>query len=90
MLLHRSSIFLVLPSHKAAHKVTRETETESMPELDESGNVNEEVVDFATQINLEVYNDDVQELLDTYNQELTIDELTEIHEQKQGIEELEP
>ncbi|GFW97836.1 hypothetical protein TNCV_1425991 [Trichonephila clavipes] len=39
------------------------------------------------QINLEVDSDDVQELLDCYNQELTVDEITEMHEQ--DIEELE-
>ncbi|GFU10072.1 hypothetical protein TNCV_557801 [Trichonephila clavipes] len=38
------------------------------------------------QINLEVDNDDVQELLDSHNQELTVNELIEMHEQQQGIE----
>ncbi|GFW75180.1 DUF4817 domain-containing protein [Trichonephila clavipes] len=41
------------------------------------------------QTNLEVVSDDVQELLDTHNQELTMDELIEMHEQEQDIEELE-
>ncbi|GFY15987.1 hypothetical protein TNCV_1286321 [Trichonephila clavipes] len=41
------------------------------------------------QIHLEVESDDVQELLDSHNHELTIDELIEIHEQEQDIEELE-
>ncbi|GFV87986.1 hypothetical protein TNCV_3241361 [Trichonephila clavipes] len=41
----------------------------------------EEVVNLSKQINLEVDSDDVQELLDTHNQELTMDE--------QDIEELE-
>ncbi|GFX03012.1 hypothetical protein TNCV_3261581 [Trichonephila clavipes] len=39
------------------------------------------------QINLEVDSDDVQELLDSHNQELTMDELIEMHEQEQDIEE---
>ncbi|GFW80358.1 hypothetical protein TNCV_2944901 [Trichonephila clavipes] len=43
----------------------------------------------AWQINLEVDCDDIQELLDYHNQELTIDELIEIHQQVQGITELE-
>ncbi|GFU19707.1 hypothetical protein TNCV_3960581 [Trichonephila clavipes] len=38
----------------------------------------------------EVDRDDVQDLLDSYNQELTLDELTEVHEQEeQDIEEFE-
>ncbi|GFU63694.1 hypothetical protein TNCV_1509732 [Trichonephila clavipes] len=40
----------------------------------------------ARQINLKVDSDDVQELLDSHNQELTIDELIEMHEQDQDIE----
>ncbi|GFV52795.1 cGMP-dependent 3',5'-cyclic phosphodiesterase [Trichonephila clavipes] len=40
------------------------------------------------QINLEVARDDIQELLDSYIQEMTVDELTEMNEQEQGIEEL--
>ncbi|GFV66301.1 hypothetical protein TNCV_2737151 [Trichonephila clavipes] len=43
--------------------------------------------DLAWQINLEVDSDDVAELLQ--NQELTIDELIEMHKQEQEIEELE-
>ncbi|GFW74027.1 hypothetical protein TNCV_545511 [Trichonephila clavipes] len=46
-----------------------------------------EVVELARQINFEVDSDDVRELLDSYNQELAIDELIEMHEQ--DIEELE-
>ncbi|GFW37924.1 hypothetical protein TNCV_4631251 [Trichonephila clavipes] len=42
------------------------------------------------QINLEVDSDDAQELLDSHNQELTIDELIEIHEQEQDVESLGP
>ncbi|GFX71642.1 hypothetical protein TNCV_2696301 [Trichonephila clavipes] len=45
-----------------------------------------EVVDLSSQINLEVDSYDVQELLDSNNQELTMDELIEIYEQ--DIEEL--
>ncbi|GFW77722.1 hypothetical protein TNCV_134131 [Trichonephila clavipes] len=41
------------------------------------------------QINLEVDSDGVQKLLDFHNQELTIDELIEMDEQKQDIEDLE-
>ncbi|GFW49430.1 hypothetical protein TNCV_3059371 [Trichonephila clavipes] len=48
----------------------------------------EKVVDLAKQINLEVNSDDVQELLDSHNLELTIDELIEMHEQGRDIEEL--
>ncbi|XP_023220465.1 tigger transposable element-derived protein 1-like [Centruroides sculpturatus] len=62
-------------------------EAESVPEPDEIGNVIEEVVDLARQINLEVDSDDLQELLDSHNQELTIDELIEMREQEQDIEE---
>ncbi|GFU34786.1 hypothetical protein TNCV_2319821 [Trichonephila clavipes] len=45
------------------------------------------LVDHARQINLEAVSDDVQELLDAHNQEPTIDNLIEMHEQ--DIEELE-
>ncbi|GFW53192.1 hypothetical protein TNCV_3294391 [Trichonephila clavipes] len=58
---------------------------ESVPEPDE---LVIEVVDLAWQINLED-GDDVQELLDSHNQELTIDELVEMHKQEQDVEELE-
>ncbi|GFT09700.1 hypothetical protein TNCV_4948431 [Trichonephila clavipes] len=47
----------------------------------------EEAADFARQINLRVDIDDVQELLDSHNQDLTIDELIELHEQEQNNEE---
>ncbi|GFX85281.1 hypothetical protein TNCV_2675561 [Trichonephila clavipes] len=47
----------------------------------------EEVVDLARQISLEVDSDEVQELLDSHNQKLTIDELIEM--QEQYLEELE-
>ncbi|GFW46055.1 hypothetical protein TNCV_3276721 [Trichonephila clavipes] len=49
------------------------------------GNLIEEIVDFAWQINLKV--DHSRTVLDSHNQELTIDELIEMH-QEQYIEEL--
>ncbi|GFX68528.1 hypothetical protein TNCV_2432351 [Trichonephila clavipes] len=58
-----------------------ETQAESVPEPDEISNLTEEVVDIARQINLEVDIDDVQELLDSHYQELTIDEPIEMQEQ---------
>ncbi|GFV71091.1 transposase [Trichonephila clavipes] len=60
-----------------------------MAELNEIGNVVEEVVDLARQINVEVDSNDVQERMHYHNQELTIDELMKMHEQEQDIEELE-
>ncbi|GFV51755.1 hypothetical protein TNCV_1321111 [Trichonephila clavipes] len=62
---------------------------ESLLEPDEIGNLIEEVVILARQINLEVDSDDVQELLDFHIQELTIHELIKMHEQEKDIEELE-
>ncbi|PRD35406.1 UNVERIFIED_CONTAM: Lachesin [Trichonephila clavipes] len=59
---------------------------ESVPEPDGISNVIEEVVDLTRQINLEVNRDNAKKLLDYHNQELTIDELIEMHEQDQGIE----
>ncbi|GFT56069.1 hypothetical protein TNCV_76141 [Trichonephila clavipes] len=59
-----------------------------MPEPDEISNMIKEVVDLAGHINLGVDNDNIQELLDSLNQDLTIDELLEMHEQEQNIEEL--
>ncbi|GFW79332.1 uncharacterized protein TNCV_2477391 [Trichonephila clavipes] len=58
-------------------------------ELGEIGNLIEDDVDFARQINLGVDCDVVEELLDSHNLELTIDELIEIHEKEQDIAELE-
>ncbi|GFX72813.1 hypothetical protein TNCV_4064081 [Trichonephila clavipes] len=57
-------------------------------EPDEINNGIEEVVDLFRQDKLDVYSDDVQELLDTYIQELKVDELTELREQEHDIEEL--
>ncbi|GFW59197.1 hypothetical protein TNCV_2781281 [Trichonephila clavipes] len=49
--------------------------------LNEIGNGNEEVVHLASRKNLQVDSNDVQELLDSFQQELTMDELPELHEQ---------
>ncbi|GFW84346.1 hypothetical protein TNCV_1132151 [Trichonephila clavipes] len=57
--------------------------------FDEIGNLIEEVVDLDREINVEGDRDDIQELLDSHYQALTIDELIEMHEQEQHIEELE-
>ncbi|GFV13525.1 hypothetical protein TNCV_67281 [Trichonephila clavipes] len=56
--------------------------------LEDHGNANEEDVDLARQINLEVDNDDVQELLDFHNQELRINWLIELHKQVQTLKRL--
>ncbi|GFX98007.1 transposable element Tcb2 transposase [Trichonephila clavipes] len=61
---------------------------ESVSKPDEIRYVTEELVNLAMHINLEVDSDDIQELLDFHNQELTIDELIEMQEQEQDIEEL--
>ncbi|GFT33779.1 hypothetical protein TNCV_4382921 [Trichonephila clavipes] len=58
----------------------------SVPEPYEIGSVIEEVVDLARQINLEMNSDNIQELLDSRNHRLTIDELIEMHEQEYDIE----
>ncbi|GFT06545.1 hypothetical protein TNCV_3356631 [Trichonephila clavipes] len=59
-----------------------------VPEPDETSNLVEEVVDLAWQIYLEVDTpDDVQELLDSHNKELAIDEPIEMREIEQDIEE---
>ncbi|GFT04990.1 transposon Ty3-I Gag-Pol polyprotein [Trichonephila clavipes] len=59
----------------------------SLRESDEIDNLIKEVVDLVRQINLEVDSDEVQELLDSPNKELTIDEFVEKHEQ--DVKELE-
>ncbi|GFW75321.1 hypothetical protein TNCV_4189751 [Trichonephila clavipes] len=56
---------------------------------DTIGDVTDEEVNLAKQINLEVDSDNVQKLMDSHKQELTIDELIEMHEQEDDIEELE-
>ncbi|GFY03248.1 hypothetical protein TNCV_1172081 [Trichonephila clavipes] len=60
---------------------------ESVLNLVEIDNVTEKVVYLARQINLKVDSNDIQALPDFHNQELTMDEPTEIHEQ--DIEEFE-
>ncbi|GFX90017.1 tigger transposable element-derived protein 1 [Trichonephila clavipes] len=62
---------------------------ESVPEPNEIGNIIEEVVDLARQINSEVDSDNLQKLLDSHNKEQVIDEIIEMYEQKQDVEELE-
>ncbi|GFU96720.1 hypothetical protein TNCV_839451 [Trichonephila clavipes] len=52
---------------------------------DEIGQAIQEVVDLAMQINLEVDSNDVQEMLDSHNQELTADGLIEVHEPDKDI-----
>ncbi|GFU76976.1 hypothetical protein TNCV_4521321 [Trichonephila clavipes] len=71
------------PDMTQQHQLTATTHTlvaESLPESGEIGNFIEEVVDLARQINSEVDSEDVQELLNSCNQELTFDELMEMHE----------
>ncbi|GFU36510.1 hypothetical protein TNCV_796131 [Trichonephila clavipes] len=57
-----------------------------VPKPDGIGNVFEGVVCLTRQKELEGDRKDVQKLLDSYNHELTIDELIEMHEQEQCIE----
>ncbi|GFT59219.1 hypothetical protein TNCV_3891681 [Trichonephila clavipes] len=58
-------------------------------EPDEIGNVFEDAVDLARKISLKVYSDDVQELLDSYYQEVIVDELIEMLKQEQDIVDVE-
>lgn len=58
--------------------LTTETQGESVSDPEQIDRVIEEVVDIAKQLNLEVDNDGVHELLDSHNQELTIDEVIEM------------
>ncbi|GFX27957.1 hypothetical protein TNCV_773421 [Trichonephila clavipes] len=60
-------------------------QTKLVSEPEEIGNVIEEVGDLARQINFEVDSDDIQELQDSRNPELTMDELVETHEQEQEM-----
>ncbi|GFW53520.1 hypothetical protein TNCV_4814261 [Trichonephila clavipes] len=48
------------------------------------------VAQWSRQINLEVDSDDAQELSDSRNQELSIDELTEMHQPEQDVEVFRP
>ncbi|GFY34597.1 hypothetical protein TNCV_1372881 [Trichonephila clavipes] len=73
-------VLILFKREREAHKAHPVDEFLEIPEPDETGNVIEEVVDLARQINLEVYSDVVQEQLDSHNQELTIDEFIEMHE----------
>ncbi|GFU84954.1 hypothetical protein TNCV_3896811 [Trichonephila clavipes] len=59
-----------------------ETQAKSVPTTDEIGNVIEEVVDLARHMKFVVDSDDDQKLLVSNNQELTYDELIEMHEQE--------
>ncbi|GFX44330.1 hypothetical protein TNCV_1097701 [Trichonephila clavipes] len=59
-------------------------ENARVPEPDEMGNLIEEAVNLPRQINLELDRDDVHELLNSHNQELTIVEI-EMHEQEQNF-----
>ncbi|GFT13959.1 hypothetical protein TNCV_2615931 [Trichonephila clavipes] len=86
--LKRTRSYAIFKSRGFVHP-SPQSRVESLSELDEIGNLIEEVVDLARQINLQVNSDDVQELLDFHNRKLTIDELIEMHEQEQDIEELE-
>ncbi|GFX54242.1 hypothetical protein TNCV_3823411 [Trichonephila clavipes] len=54
--------------------------------IGEIGNMIEEVVDLARQINLKVYSEDAQELMHFHSKKLTIDVLKEMHEQERDIE----
>ncbi|GFV25368.1 hypothetical protein TNCV_1146391 [Trichonephila clavipes] len=55
-----------------------ETQAEPVAEPDEISNAIEEVADLVRQVNLEV-DSNVQELLDSHNQELIMHELIEMH-----------
>ncbi|GFT98118.1 uncharacterized protein TNCV_789371 [Trichonephila clavipes] len=57
-----------------------ETEMESVKELDEIGNMIEAIDYLSWQVNSIMHSDVIQELLDSHNQELTMDELTEMLE----------
>ncbi|GFT22298.1 hypothetical protein TNCV_3272991 [Trichonephila clavipes] len=59
---------------------------ESVPEPDKIGNLIEEIGNLAREINLKVDSDDIEELLDSHIQELTMDELIEM--QERDIEDL--
>ncbi|GFT93041.1 hypothetical protein TNCV_2715531 [Trichonephila clavipes] len=65
-----------------------ETQAQSLPQPDDIGYVIEGILHFARQINLEMDSDDAEELLDSQNQELTIDEFIEINDEE--LESLDP
>ncbi|GFX25863.1 hypothetical protein TNCV_2640071 [Trichonephila clavipes] len=81
---HTPTYAVITQSH-----LWRKLEAESISERDEIGNEIEEVVDLARQINLEVDNDDIQDLVDSHNKELIIDELMEMYKQEPDIKEFE-
>ncbi|GFX82519.1 hypothetical protein TNCV_2166671 [Trichonephila clavipes] len=59
--------------------VLKMSQLESLPKPDEIGKLVDKAVDLARQINSEEKGDGVLELLDFHNQELTMDELIEMH-----------
>ncbi|GFT10600.1 hypothetical protein TNCV_1943411 [Trichonephila clavipes] len=63
-----------------AEKEKQRKTVESLPESNEIGNLIEEVVNFYRQINSEADSDDVQEQLNFYKQELTINKFLEMQE----------
>ncbi|GFV06830.1 hypothetical protein TNCV_2331841 [Trichonephila clavipes] len=65
-----------------------EWKRKSLPQPDDIGYVIEGILHFARQINLEMDRDDTEELLDSQNQELTIDEFIEINDEE--LESLDP
>ncbi|GFW14162.1 hypothetical protein TNCV_3547511 [Trichonephila clavipes] len=81
-LIHNTSTYAT-PTYTNSESppLNTDIQEESVTEPDDIDNFIEENVDLARQIHLEVDSDDVQELLDSYNQEITIDELIEMHEQ---------
>ncbi|GFW60644.1 hypothetical protein TNCV_569901 [Trichonephila clavipes] len=83
-LLTRTRSYAIFKSHRFAFYLRGK----EYGKIDHIGNAIEDIVDFARQINFEVKSDDVRELLHFRNQELTIDELIEMHEQEQDIEKL--
>ncbi|GFV22076.1 hypothetical protein TNCV_4527611 [Trichonephila clavipes] len=78
--LTRTRSYAIFKSRRFVPPIIKTVVVVSVPEPDEIGNMIEDVVDLARQINLEVDSDDVQKVLDTHNQELTMDELVQMHE----------
>ena len=64
---------------------TSETQEETISDPEQIPIIIEELIYIAKQLNLEVDNDDVQELLDSHNQELTIDEFIKMRQYEQDI-----
>ncbi|GFW92494.1 hypothetical protein TNCV_518111 [Trichonephila clavipes] len=84
-LLEKAKAHPGLSSHGGRKKI----QVESVTEPDEIGNVIEEIINLARQINLEADSNDVKELLNSHNHELSIEDLIETYEQEQDIEEFE-